>query len=46
MIVVAALWIAALLLIGGFALDRRQLRQPAHLRPQLDDRLGRDRARW
>ena len=38
MIIIAALWIVALLLIGGFALDRvlsavhrRQLRQPAGL---------------
>ena len=52
MIGVAALWIVALLLIGGFALDRvltaldrRQFRQPARIRPQLDDRLVGDRPR-
>ena len=45
MIGVAAVWIAALLLIGGFALDRvlvalvrRQLRQPARLYAQFDGR--------
>ena len=52
MIGVAALWIAALLLIGGFALDRVLSRSIVDsfdnqlvYRPQLDDRLVRDRTR-
>ena len=52
MIVVAALWIAVLLLVGGFALDRvltasivQQFRRPARICPERDDRLVRDRPR-